>query len=183
MLKEIIVNKTNTAILLVGHGGLPSDIPSELVEKFMRTHKARIKANSEITKQEIELDRAIRMWKRTTETDPYKTGLEILASELKKHLIEYDIKTAYNEFCYPGIEDAVAELAEKNYSKIIILTTMITRGGSHSETEIPEEIEKLRKKYQTIDIQYAWPYCMDGFAKYLSGHIEAHDKQVSVNSI
>ena len=143
MLKEIIVNKTNTAILLVGHGGLPSDIPSELVEKFMRTHKAR----------------------------------------LKKHLIEYDIKTAYNEFCYPGIEDAVAELAEKNYSKIIILTTMITRGGSHSETEIPEEIEKLRKKYQTIDIQYAWPYCMDGFAKYLSGHIEAHDKQVSVNSI
>ena len=27
------------AVLLVGHGGLPRDIPSEIVEKFMRVHK------------------------------------------------------------------------------------------------------------------------------------------------
>ena len=32
------------AVILVGHGGLPSDIPSEIVEKFMRIHKGRIKA-------------------------------------------------------------------------------------------------------------------------------------------
>jgi hypothetical protein len=31
------------AVILVGHGGLPSDIPSEIVEKFMRLHKARVK--------------------------------------------------------------------------------------------------------------------------------------------
>ena len=31
------------AVVLVGHGGLPSDIPSEIVEKFMRLHKARVK--------------------------------------------------------------------------------------------------------------------------------------------
>ena len=33
----------NRAVILVGHGGLPSDIPSEIVEKFMRFHKARVK--------------------------------------------------------------------------------------------------------------------------------------------
>ena len=31
------------AVILIGHGGLPSDIPSEIIEKFMRLHKARVK--------------------------------------------------------------------------------------------------------------------------------------------
>ena len=68
------MNNLKTAIILVGHGGLPSDIPSEIVDKFMRIHKVRVKTGSEITKEEIELDRAIRMWRRTPENDPYKTG-------------------------------------------------------------------------------------------------------------
>ena len=46
------MNNLKSAIILVGHGGLPSDIPSEIVEKFMRIHKVRIKTGSEITKQE-----------------------------------------------------------------------------------------------------------------------------------
>ena len=59
------MNNLKTAVVLVGHGGLPSDISSELVEKFMRIHKTRVKTGSDITKQEIELDQAIRRWKRT----------------------------------------------------------------------------------------------------------------------
>ena len=143
------MNNLKSAIILVGHGGLPSDIPSEIVEKFMRIHKVRIKTGSEITKQEIELDRAIRLWKRTPENDPYKTGLETLASEMGKFLEGYHIKTAYNEFCYPDIEDAISELAQESYSKIILVTTMITRGGSHSEKEIPEELNKFQRKHPT----------------------------------
>ena len=38
------------AVILVGHGGLPSDIPSEIVEKFMRLHKARVKTEGEATR-------------------------------------------------------------------------------------------------------------------------------------
>ena len=41
-----------TAVILIGHGGLPSDIPSEIVENFMRLHKVRIKTGSKITKEE-----------------------------------------------------------------------------------------------------------------------------------
>ena len=137
------MSNLKTAIILVGHGGLPSDIPSEIVEKFMRIHKVRVKTGSKITKEEIELDRAIRMWKRTPENDTYKTGLESLASEMENYLDGYHIKTAYNEFCYPDIENAISELVEDNYSKIILVTTMITRGGSHSEISFRYNIQLL----------------------------------------
>ena len=166
------MNDSKKALVLVGHGGLPSDMPSEMVEKFMRVHKGRIKAGGPITEHEIELDTAIRKWGRTPENDPYKTGLESLASHMEPMLKGHILKTAYNEFCYPAIEDAVDELAAENVSKIIIVTTMITRGGSHSEKEIPEELHALRSKYPNIDIQYAWPFNMDSFALFLTTHIK-----------
>jgi sirohydrochlorin cobaltochelatase len=167
------MNGPKKAVILVGHGGLPSDIPSEIVEKFMRMHKGRIKAGGPITEQEIELDTSIRKWVRTPENDPYKSGLELLASHMEPMLEGHILKTAYNEFCYPAIEDAVAELAKENVLKIIIVTTMITRGGSHSEYEIPEELCDLSSKHPDIDIQYAWPFSMDAFALFLTTHIKA----------
>jgi sirohydrochlorin cobaltochelatase len=163
------------AVVLVGHGGLPKDISSQLVDKFMRIHKTRVKTGSEITKQEIELDQAIRRWQRTPESDPYKTGLEQLAAKLRLNLNNYHVVTAYNEFCYPTINDAIAGLAQENYSNIILVTTMITRGGSHSENEIPEEINELRIKYPDININYAWPFCMNSFAEFIGNHIKSYN--------
>ena len=162
-------------IILVGHGGLPSDIPSEVVEKFMRLHKARVKSGGEVTSQEVDLDNTIRRWERTPESDPYKSGLETLASHMEQFLKDDVVKTAYNEFCYPTIEEAVEELSKENVSKIILVTTMITRGGSHSEREIPEELEDLKQKFKDIDIQYAWPFDMDTFALFLTTHINIFD--------
>ena len=176
------MNDSKKAVILVGHGGLPSDIPSEMVEKFMRVHKGRIKAGGPITEHEIELDASIRKWERTPENDPYKTGLESLASHMEPMLKGHILKTAYNEFCYPAIEDAVDELASENVSKIIIITTMITRGGSHSEKEIPEELHALSSKHPNIDIQYAWPFDMDIFALFLTTHIKVFDPIGSVHA-
>ena len=170
------------AVILVGHGGLPSDMPSEIVEKFMRIHKGRIKAGGPITEQEIELDTSIRKWERTPENDPYKSGLESLASHMEPMLDGHILKTAYNEFCYPAIEDAVGELANENVTKIIIVTTMITRGGSHSEIEIPEELKALRQKHSNIDIQYAWPFDIDAFALFLTTHIKIASPLSAVKS-
>jgi sirohydrochlorin cobaltochelatase len=169
------------AVLLVGHGGLPRDIPSEIVEKFMRVHKTRIKAGGPITEQEVELDTTIRKWQRTPESDPYKSGLESLASHMEPMLKGYELKTAYNEFCYPAIEDAVDELVKENVSEIIIVTTMITRGGSHSENEIPEELQALSLKHPNIEIQYAWPFSMDAFAMFLTTHVKVFDPLQAVN--
>ena len=167
------MDKNKTAVVLIGHGGLPKDIPSEVVDKFMRLHKSRVKAGGELSGQEIELDNTIRRWERSPESDPYKSGLENLALHMEKFLDGFVLKTAYNEFCYPTIEEAVSELADEGVSKVILITTMITRGGSHSEREIPEELEVLRKKYKDVDIQYAWPFDMDMFAIFLSDHVKS----------
>ena len=169
------MDNNKTAVILIGHGGLPSDIPSEVVETFMKLHKSRVKTGGDASDQEVELDNAIRRWIRTPETDPYKSGLEKLASHLEKFLEDLIVKTAYNEFCYPTIEEAVGELVKEEVSKIILVTTMITRGGSHSEREIPKEVEVMRKKFKDVDIQYAWPFDMDTFALFLSSHVKMFD--------
>ena len=57
---------------------------------------------------------------------------------------------------------------------------MITRGESHSEQEIPAELEVLRRKFKDIDIQYAWPFDMDTFALFLSTHVKIFDP-LSIN--
>ncbi len=169
------------AVILVGHGGLPKDIPQQVVESFMKIHKQRIRSGAAITSQEKELESTIRNWQRTPESDPYQAGLENLASYMEPNLDGYILKTAYNEFCHPSIETAVDELALESISKIIIITTMITRGGSHSEVEIPEELKDLKAKHPDIDFQYAWPFGMDAFALFLTEHIKHFQPEPAKN--
>ena len=79
------MDNLKSAVILVGHGGLPSDMPSEIVEKFMRVHKTRIKSGGEITELEEELDNKINSlehslmgwlflheWLKTVRTHPYQ---------------------------------------------------------------------------------------------------------------
>ncbi|MBC8283418.1 MAG: hypothetical protein H8E32_06350 [Nitrospinae bacterium] len=168
------------AVILIGHGGLPSDIPKEIVEDFMKIHKHRVRTGTPITSKERVLESTIRNWGRTPESDPYKSGLEKLAAHLAPRLEGYILKTAYNEFCYPSIEQAADELAKESVTKVILITTMITPGGSHSEREIPEEVDALRLKHPKINFQYAWPYDLDVFSNLLSDHILNFTKTSSI---
>lgn len=168
------------AVILVGHGGLPSDIPPKVVENFMKLHKQRVRAKTPATLQEKELESVIRNWKRTPETDPYKAGLEKLSDHLRPQLEGMILKTAYNEFCYPSIEEAADELAAEGVSKVILVTTMLTPGGSHSEEEIPQEVEDLEKKYPDVEFVYAWPFDLGVFAEVLSNHIDSFTETPSL---
>jgi len=170
------------AVMLIGHGGLPSDIPQKIVEDFMKIHKQRVRSKSPITNQEKELESIIRNWERTPESDPYKAGLEKLAFYLRPQLQDYILKTAYNEFCYPSIEQAADELVGDGVTKVILITTMITPGGSHSEREIPEEIEALREKYPDTEFEYAWPYDLEVFSSLLSRHVNSFDTESVASS-
>ena len=67
------------AVILIGHGGLQGDIPSEIVEKFIRLHKSRMKTGGEATSQEIELDNTIRRWRRTPDTDFVLNGKKTIS--------------------------------------------------------------------------------------------------------
>ena len=168
------------AVILIGHGGLPADIPKQIVEDFMKIHKTRVRTGAPITPKEKELESTIRNWERTPESDPYKSGLEKLASHLALRLEGFILKTAYNEFCYPSIEKAADELVHQGVTEIILITTMITPGGSHSEIEIPEEVEALSLNYPNVNFQYAWPYDLDAFSILLSDHINNFTKTASL---
>ena len=174
----MLTTKFKKAVILVGHGGIPTDCPNELVQKFMILHKKRTSNDLPPTILEMELEEDIRNWPRTPETDPYKAGLELLASQLEPLLENWTLRTAYNEFCSPSIEKEVKRLVEDGVDEILLVTTMLTPGGSHSEKEIPAEVTKLRDQFTNIEINYAWPFDLENVAKLLANHVKSFSKTI-----
>ena len=160
------------AIVLVGHGGIPKDCPSELVTKLKRLEAQRRAAGMPISTEEHELDNKIRRWPRTAATDPYRVGLEAIAAALRPQLNGALFALAYNEFCAPTLEEAVEDLIEQGATSITVLTTMFTPGGSHSEIEIPEILDHLKKQNPGVKLHYVWPYNLELVAGMLLGQMK-----------
>lgn len=158
-------------IILVGHGGIPKDYPGELVTKLKRLEAQRRAAGQPMSAEELELDTKIRTWPRTPATDPYKAGLEALASHMKPMVNGALFAVAYNEFCGPTLHQAVEDLIRQGAQSITVVSTMFTPGGSHSEYEIPEELAELREKHPGITLTYAWPYNLTQVSSMLMDHI------------
>ena len=159
-------------VILVGHGGIPKGYPQELIVKLKRLEGQRRAAGMAMSAEERELDTKIRQWPRTPETDPYQSGLEAVAAQLRAKLGEVLFAVAYNEFCAPTLEESVEELIKKGATHITVVTTMFTPGGSHSEVEIPEILEQLRKQYPDIVLRYAWPFDMNLIAVLLATQVK-----------
>lgn len=159
-------------VVLVGHGGIPKDCPSELVTRLKRLEAQRRAAKARPTTEELDLDTKIRRWPRTKDTDPYKSGLEALAHEFKQQLNGALFAVAYNEFCAPTLEEAVEELMAKGAKDITVVTTMFTPGGSHSEVEIPEILDELRSLHPEVALRYAWPFDLSQMAGVLADQVK-----------
>jgi len=159
-------------VILVGHGGIPKGCPQELVTKLKRLEAQRRAAKMPPSPEELELDAKIRQWPRTPETDPYKSGLEAVAAQLKANLGEVLFAVAYNEFCAPTLEASVEELVQKGATHITVTTTMFTPGGSHSEVEIPEILDHLRPQYPGVELRYAWPFDLKLVASTLAEQVK-----------
>ena len=67
--------------------------------------------------------------------------------------------------------EAAEDLISKGSKEIIIVSSMFTPGGSHSEIEIPEEIKLLKAKFPSVIIDYAWPFDLKKIAKFLEEQI------------
>ena len=158
-------------VILVGHGGIPKDCPQDLVTRLKRLEGQRRAAKMPPTAEEIELDRRIRGWPRTTETEPYQAGLEAVAKQLDAQLDGVLFGLAYNEFCAPTLEEAVEDLVKQGATDIVVTTTMFTPGGSHSEIEIPEILDHLRSKYPDVTLRYAWPFDLREVARTLAEQV------------
>ncbi len=162
---------TIRGVILVGHGGIPKDYPGDLVTKLKRLEAQRRAAGEPMSEEEHELDQKIRRWPRTPETDPYQAGLEALATRLQPLLQGARFSIAYNEFCTPTLSEAIEEHIAAGVTDITVVSTMFTPGGSHSQYEIPKEMEELRKKHPDVTLTYAWPFDLGKVAEMLSEHI------------
>lgn len=159
---------TVRGVILVGHGGIPKDCPQELVTRLKRLEAQRRAAKMPPTAEEIELDRRIRRWPRTAESEPYQAGLEKVAKQLYAQLDGVLFGIAYNEFCAPTLEEAVEDLVKRGATEIVVTTTMFTPGGSHSEIEIPEILDHLRSRHPDVTLRYAWPFDLQQVASTLA---------------
>ena len=84
-------------------------------------------------------------------------GFERLAAALRQRLPERPVYVAFNEFCAPTIEQAVATAVMAGARDIAVVTTMITPGGSHAERDIPEALERARAEHPDANIHFVWP--------------------------
>lgn len=159
-------------VLLVGHGAIPKDYPRDLATRLKMLEGQRRARSLPPTAEERELDRRIRTWPRTEKTDPYQAGLRALAAHVEP-LLDGDLfAVAYNEFCAPTVEEAVEDLINRGAQSIAVISSMLTPGGSHAEIDIPESLERLRLKYPSVPIQYAWPFDLSMVAALLVGHLD-----------
>jgi len=157
------------AVILVGHGAVPTDCPRSLVAGLKRLQAS---SRGRPAPGLLAAENKIRGWPRTPETDPYQAGLESLAADLRRRLPGRLVLTAYNEFCAPSLADAVDALVADGVRTITVIPTMLTPGGSHSEIDIPEALAALRARHPQAELHYAWPVDVELLAAMLADHLQ-----------
>jgi sirohydrochlorin cobaltochelatase len=161
------------AIVLVGHGGVPRDFPRSDLRRLKAFEAERRASGIPPSEEEVALERRIRTWPRTPENDPYRAGLERVADALRPLVAPAALVLAYNEFCAPALEEAVDGLVAGGARRIVVVPSMLTPGGVHSEIEIPETLERLRARHPSADLRYAWPFDVAAVARLLASQAAA----------
>jgi len=172
---DTMKKKKKVAIVLVMHGVPPKDFPvedkNELLMLHHRLHSVAGPEASHMKRRHDELAESLLGWQRTPKNDPFFTASGKIAESLNKKT-GWDVFLGFNEFCRPTVSEAMERAARAGAKKIVVVTPMMTRGGEHSEKDIPEAIEMGRRKFPEIEIVYAWPFGYDEIADFLSAHIE-----------
>jgi sirohydrochlorin ferrochelatase len=163
--------RSYTAVILVGHGGVPTDCPRALVTRLKTLEAQRLASGQTPSAEEVDLDQRLRHWPRTAQTDPYRHGLEALADALRPLLSGATLAIAYNEFCTPTLEEAAEQLIAAGATSITVIPSMLTPGGVHSEIEIPATLARLRARYADVTWQYAWPADLKLVARMLADQL------------
>ena len=161
------------AVVLIGHGGTAMDTPKAMVGELKRLEGERqARREMKMSAREAELDKIVREWPRTPQTDAYKSGVEEIAAALAPKLGGRKLVTAYNEFCAPSVEDAIESLVKEGCTRISLISTMFTRGGIHAECEIPGIVIEAKKIHPGVVIEYAWPFDAGFIAEFLAAQLE-----------
>ncbi|OGW72146.1 MAG: hypothetical protein A2Y02_03450 [Omnitrophica bacterium GWA2_52_12] len=162
-------------IVLATHGMPPKDFPEKEKMEFLRLHSQHSKAGALTPEQGVrhdELDGKMRAWPRTEANDAFHAASHKIAEELKKSS-GVTVLVAFNEFCAPSVPEVLDQAAGLKKGDVVVVTPMLTRGGSHAELEIPEDIEKARRRNPGVIFTYAWPFESAHVAAFLHEQVQA----------
>ncbi|MBY9013001.1 MAG: hypothetical protein KGD70_11570 [Candidatus Lokiarchaeota archaeon] len=164
-------------IILAMHGMPPNDFPQkETLDYFMlhsRLENMPGPPPPKMQQQYEELDSKMRNWPRTQENDQYYLTSNEIAATLSNQT-SHSVIVGFNEFCSPSLDEAFEESLQLTPDKIIVITPMMTQGGEHSEKDIPEAIERAKKKNHTTEFSYVWPFNINKIAAFLAEQIKEY---------
>ena len=162
-------------VVLIGHGAPATDCPPQFVGELMSLEWRRGgpggQGHAQLEGRAAELDAKIRDWPRRQDNDPYQAGLERLAQTLRPLLPASRFAVGYNEFCRPSIPEAVEQVIREGASRILVIPTMLTPGGVHSEVDIPRTLDAVRRAHPAVSIDYLWPFDLQEVATLLAAHV------------
>ena len=161
-------------IILASHGSIPKNFPRKELSEFFSLHSlaetGRLQAGQQVSRYE-ELESKLRTWPRTGENDAFFHASNELAREIEK-LSGKSVICGFNEFCSPDIAQAIKQAVERGAKKIIVVTSMLTRGGEHAEIEVAQTVQQAKGEYPDVSITYAWPFDTTRVAKFLLNQVK-----------
>jgi sirohydrochlorin cobaltochelatase len=159
-------------IVLAMHGSPPNDFPRrEMAEYFgLRSRLGHAAGEDAGRSRYEELERKMREWPRTAQNDPYHAASQEMAAQLAR-TTGHPVTVGFNEFCAPTLQAALDTAAGTGADTVIIVTPMMTRGGEHSEVEIPAEVEGARSRHPGTRFVYVWPFEAADVAGFLAAQI------------
>lgn len=167
------MSASDTVIVLVMHGEPPRDFPREAIGEYFVLHERLAWAppdqHAALRERLQDLDHQIRTWPRTPTNDPFYGGSLALAAALEQ-AAGVPVIVAFNEFCAPALPEAL-DTAAAVASRVLVVSPMMTRGGSHAEGDIPRAVERARKRHPGVGFVYAWPYDTAEVAAFLARHV------------
>jgi sirohydrochlorin cobaltochelatase len=163
-----------TMLVLAMHGAPPKDFPkNELAEMMGLHHRLEQAFNSdqaELKRRYAELNYKVCTWPRTPYNDPFYTGSTALARHLEI-ASGLPVVLGFNEFCAPSMDETL-EQAVSQAEEVLVVTPMMTRGGEHSEHDIPASIQRVQDRHPDVKIQYVWPFDITEVARFLAEQLK-----------
>ena len=164
-----------TIIVLAMHGAPPNDFPQRetagLFGLHARLEHARGPERAALERRHVELEANMRAWPRTAQNDPFQAGSLELADQLRR-ATGLEVIVGFNEFCAPDLDEAFDQAAAQGAESIIVITPMMTRGGEHSEVDIPAAIRRAKERHPQIPMLYVWPFDAAEVARFLAAQME-----------
>ena len=163
-----------TILVLAMHGAPPNDFAKKELVEFMGLHNqlehTPVAQQSPIQKRLDELNEKVRSWPRTSTNDPFYAGSIALAKQLEV-ASKMTVILGFNEFCAPSLDEAL-EQAALAAERVLVITPMMTRGGEHSERDIPASIRTAQNNHRQVDFQYIWPFDVSEVAGFLAEQLK-----------